>query len=393
MQEGRAAGVGPFWTLIAIRAAFWALAALSLLWVPLRHGFPPFHAFDARSDLVFGTFEQWDAGWYLRIVHHGYDIKASTAFFPVYPLAVRLLGSSVIMATLLSLVAAGVGTVALARIAEPVIGLVGARDTVLYLALYPISFVFTSAYSEGFFLAFAAGAFLAATRNRPWLAGILGGFAVGTRLAGLALLPPLLYVLWPRGRSARELARPAPLLLLPAALSAYMLYLRHRFGSALAFQDALDKVWNRHTSAAGPFGGLWDALRSGWQGASELVRHLPRGQAAPGGYAQRDVFATWNVVHLAVLALALWLTWVAWRRLGPALGLYAISIQVVLLSAPVDVVPLASYERYLLYDFPLFIALAAVMRHRPRAREATLIGFAAVGAVAAVAFSHHVWIA
>jgi hypothetical protein len=105
------------------------------------------------------------------------------------------------------------------------------------------------------------------------------------------------------------------------------------------------------------------------------------------------VFATWNVVHLAVLALALWLTWVAWRRLGPALGLYAISIQVVLLSAPVDVVPLASYERYLLYDFPLFIALAAVMRHRPRAREATLIGFAAVGAVAAVAFSHHVWIA
>lgn len=393
MQGGRASGIGPFWTLIAIRAAFWALTTLSLLWVPLRHGFPPFRAFDSRSDLVFGTFEQWDAGWYLRIVHHGYDVKSSTAFFPVYPLTVRLLGSSVVMAALVSLVAAGIGTVALARIAEPSIGPLGARDTVLYIALYPISFVFTSAYSEGFFVAFAAGAFLAATKSRPWLAGVLGGLAVGTRLAGLALLPPLLYLLWPRGRTVKELARPAPLLLLPAALGAYMLYLRHRFGSALVFHDALDTVWNRHTSRFGPFGGFWDALRSGWQGAGELVRHLPRAQGAPGGYAQRDVFATWNVVHLAVLVAALWLTWIVWRRLGPALGLYAISIQVVLLSAPVDVFPLASYPRYLLYDFPLFIALAAVTRDRPRLREATLIGFAALGAVAAVAFSHNFWIA
>jgi hypothetical protein len=393
MQEGRTARVRPFWTLIAIRAEYWALGALSLLWVPLRHGFPPFHAFDSRSDLVFGTFEQWDAGWYLRIVHHGYDVQASTAFFPVYPLAVRLLGSSLVVAILLSLVAAGVGAVALARIAEPLIGPLGARDTVLYVALYPVAFVFTSAYSEGFFLAFAAGAFLAATRNRPWLAGILGGFAVGTRLAGLALLPPLLYLLWPRGRSFKELARPVPLLLLPAALGAYMLYLRHRFGSALAFQDALDKVWNRHTSAAGPFGGLWHALYSGWQGFSELGQHLPRSLGEPAGYAQRDVFATWNAVHLALLVAALWLTWVVWQRLGPALGLYAISIQIILLSAPVDVVPLASYPRYLLYDFPLFIALAAVLRDRPRAREATLIGFAALGAVAAVAFSHGIWIA
>jgi len=393
MREGRAAGAGPFWTLIAIRAAYWALGALSLLWVPLRHGFPPFHAFDSRSDLVFGTFEQWDAGWYLRIVHHGYDVQASTAFFPVYPLAVRMLGSSLAVAILLSLVAAAIGVVALARIAEPLIGPLGARDTVLYVALYPVSFVFTSAYSEGFFLAFAAGAFLAATRNRPWLAGILGGFAVGTRLAGLALLPPLLYLLWPRGRSFKALTRPLPLLLLPAALGAYMLYLRHRFGSALAFQDALDKVWNRHTSVAGPFGGLWHALYSGWQGFSELGQHLPRAMGEPGGYAQREVFATWNALHLVVLVAALWLTWIVWQRLGPALGLYAISIQVILLSAPVDVVPLASYPRYLLYDFPLFIALAAVLRDRPRAREATLIGFATLGGVAAVAFSHGIWIA
>jgi hypothetical protein len=93
-----------------------------------------------------------------------------------------------------------------------------------------------------------------------------------------------------------------------------------------------------------------------------------------------------------VLAAALWLTWVAWRRFGPALGLYAVAIDVAVLTGPPVVFPLASVPRYLLTNFPLFIALAAVLRDRPRAREATLIAFGAVGAAAAVAFSRHIWI-
>jgi Gpi18-like mannosyltransferase len=65
---------------------------------------------------------------------------------------------------------------------------------------------------------------------------VLGGLAVATRLMGLALLPALLFLLWPRGRSPRELLRPLPLVLLPAALGLYSLYLRHRFGDPFAFE-------------------------------------------------------------------------------------------------------------------------------------------------------------
>ena len=389
--------LGPAWTLVSIRLAFWIGSAIALLWAPLRHDFPPFGAYEARSDLLFGTFEQWDAGWYLRIAEHGYDVEQATPFFPVYPLAVRalgaVLGSTTVAGVAISLAAAGVGALLLARIARPVVGARAAYDAVLYLALFPIAFVFTAVYSEGLFLALAAGAFLAATRERPLLAGALGALAVDTRLAGIALLPALLYLLRPRDRTARELARPLPLLLMPLALGAYMLYLDDRFGSPLAFQRAQGTFWLRHTPTLGPLGGLWEALSSGWHGALELLRHLPGGLGAPTGFPPRDVFATWNVVHLLVLAAALWLTWAAWQRLGPALGIYAVSMQVVLLSSTVAVFPLASYPRYLLADFPLFIALADVTRDRPRAREATLVGFAAVGAAAAVAFSHHVWIA
>jgi hypothetical protein len=386
----------PFWTLVWIRVAFWVGAALALLWAPLRHDFPPFRAYDARTDLLFLTFAQWDSGWFLRIADHGYDIPATSAFFPLYPLVVRavgfVLGSTLVAAVLVSLAAAGVGAVLVWRIARAVVGDAAAGDTVLLLALYPSALVFTGAYSDGLFLALAAGSVLAARRNRGWLAGMLGGLAVATRLMGLALVPALLVLLWPRGRSRRDLVRPAPVLLLPAALGLYCLYLDHRFGDPLAFENAQTLYWLRETSPFGPLGGLWDSIAAGYHGAAELLLHLPRELGEPGGFPDRDRFATWNVLHLLLLVAALWLTWVAWRKLGPALGVYAVAVDAAVLSGTHEVFPLASLPRYLLANFPLFIALAALLRDRPRAREATVIAFAALGAVAAVAFSRHVWI-
>jgi hypothetical protein len=394
LLTGRAAR--PFWTLVSIRVAFWIGAALALLWAPLRHDFPPFRAYDARTDLLFSTFAQWDSGWFLRIADRGYDIPATSAFFPLYPLVVRgggfVLGSTLVAAVLVSLVAAGVGAVLVWRIARSAAGEAVAGDTVLLLALYPSALVFTGAYSDALFLALAAGSFLAATRDRGWLAGVLGGLAVATRLVGLALLPALLVLLWPRGRSVRELARPVPLLLLPAALGLYCLYLQHRFGDPFAFENAQSLYWLRETSPLGPIGGLWEAVSAGYHGAAELLLHLPRELGEPEGFPDRDRFAIWNVLHLLLLAAALWLTWVVWRRLGPALGLYAVAVDAAVLSGTHAVFPLASLPRYLLTNFPLFIALAALLRDRPRAREATLIAFAAVGAAAAIAFSRHIWI-
>ena len=387
----------PFTRMVVIRAAFLVGAALALPWSPLRNHFPPFRAYDARTDLLFGTFQQWDSGWFLRIAQHGYDNPASAAFFPLYPIVVRgvgfTLGSKAVAAVVVSLVAAGIGAVIVHRLAWPVVGRAAAWDTVLLLALYPSALVFTSAYSDALFLALSAGSLYAATRDRPWLAGVLGGLAVSTRFVGLALIPPLLLLLWPRDRSGRELLRPAPLVLLPVAVGAYAGYLDHRFGDPLQFVHSLNRYWQGHTSWLGPLGGLWDALSAGYHGAAELVLHLPRDLGAPDGFPHRDELAMFNVVHLLVLIGALWLTWVAWRRLNRALGLYALSVMVFLLSSSVDVTPLPSLPRYLLADFPIFIALAAELRDPPRTREPVVIGFAAVAGAAAVGFSRHVWIA
>ena len=63
------------------------------------------------------------------------------------------------------------------------------------------------------------------------------------------------------------------------------------------------------------------------------------------------------------------------------------------LSAPAEGFPLVSLPRFLLADFPLFLALASLTLDRPRARDAVIVIFAALGAVAVAAFARGVWIA
>jgi len=379
----------PFWTFVAIRVAFWLATALTLLWAPAYgSAVAPERAWGPLSDVFFGTFDHWDAQWFLHIARDGYN-PTSAAFFPLYPLLLHLVGSSLVFGTLLSLVAAGLGAAAVARIAEPVVGSEGARDSVLVLALFPTAFVFTSLYSDGLFLCLSAASFLAAQRERPWLAGIAGGLAVATRPVGLALLPALVYLLWPhRMRNAWQLA---PLLLLPAALAGFAFYLDRKLDDPWAFRHA-QVDWHRNAATLGPVGGLWDALRDGWHSSLQILRHLPRDQGGAEGLAPTDQLAFWNAVHPVVLAVALALTWVAWRRLGPAFGLYSIATLGVVLSYPSNGFPLVSLPRFVMTDFPILIAIAALVQGRPGLRTATLIGLGATSAIAGVAFARDIWI-
>ena len=383
-------GLRPAATFIAIRAAFWLGAAATLIWAPAPERRLIGDAYGPLTDFLFQALSQWDARWFLQISLHGYEeVPQAAAFFPVYPAVVHSLtwvtGSELVAGVLISLVAGGIAAWVLAQLARPLLGVRGAHDVVLYFALYPVGFVFTSLYSEGLFIALAAGSFLAATRGRPLLAGVLGGLATGTRLMGLALLPALVLLLW-RGRDPRSLARLAPLLLLPAAVGMYALYLDWAIGDAWAFTSA-QADWNRNASPLGPVEGLKDAAQSAGRG----LRHLFEMPA--GGPANEQRVGLWNLSHLALLVAALWLTWVSWMRLGAAFGAYSAALLVIALSAPAEGFPLVSLPRFLLADFPLFLALASLTLDRPRARDAVLVTFAALGAVAAAAFARAIWIA
>lgn len=382
--------MAPAATLVAIRAGIWLLAVAALVWAPAPDRRLIGSAYGPASDLLFRTFSQWDARWFLQIAEHGYEeVPQAAAFFPLYPAAAHALawvtGSTLVAGVLISLAAGAAAAWALAEIARMLLGERAARDTVLYFALYPVGFVLTSLYSDGLFVALAAGSFLAALRGRALTAGVLGGLATGTRLLGLALLPALALLLW-RGRDLRSLARLAPLALLPAAVGLYALYLARVLGDPWAFTSA-QAGWNRQAAPLGPLTGLKDAVLAAARGARDLLG-LP---AAGPGHAER--VGLWNLTHLALLAGAGWLTWVAWRRLGAAFGLYSAATLAIALAVPAEGFPLVSLPRFLLADFPLFLALAAVTLERPRARELMLWSFASLGAVGAVAFARGIWIA
>ena len=385
MGLGPSLGRNAAWTLVAVRVAVWVGTALSLVWAPYA-GVLFGDAYGTWSDLLFRAFAQWDARWFVQIAEHGYDeVPEAAAFFPLYPALVHALawvtGSTLVAGTLVSLASAAVAAAVLADLTRRLLGERAARDAVLYLALYPVAFVFTAVYSDALFLALAAASFLAAERGRPVLAGILVGLATGTRIVGLALVPALALLLW-RGRGG--VLRLAPLLFAPAAVGLYALYLERTIGDARAFADA-QTTWDRHAAALGPISGALDAVRAAGRGLRNL--------ATADEFTQVHTVALWNVTHLVLLAVAVWLTWVAWQRVGRAYGLYSAVTLAVILSAPATGFPLVSLPRLLLADFPLFLALAALTLERPRARELLLCTFAALGVAAAVAFSRGVWIA
>src|SRR5262249_3662991 len=88
--RGRVRAERAAWTMVTVRAAIWAGTAFPLLWAPLQgRTISPFRAYEGVTDLLFGTFAQWDSVWFIHIADHGYDSKQITAFFPLYPLLVH----------------------------------------------------------------------------------------------------------------------------------------------------------------------------------------------------------------------------------------------------------------------------------------------------------------
>lgn len=361
------------------RVAIWAAAVLAFVTLEGRID-PQSARFDDRAlshDLgaVTDVWSRWDSVWFLRIAEHGYaeasPSGAGPAFFPLYPALVRGVGWAlgehyVLAGILVSLAASLVAFLLFHRIAEERLGVDGARRSLLYLALFPTTFFLLAVYSEALFLALALAAFVLAERGRWAGAWIATGLAVLTRLAGLALVPALLVLAWRRGERGRAL-RFSPFAVALAAI--YPLLLRRTVGDAFAFAHA-QKLWHRHLSPAGPFGGIWDGLRAAWAGVEQLATgsHTRRYWPAVTDMDPMRV-AVVNLANLACLVLFASLAVLAWRRFGAAYGVFSVASLALPLATPSSQWPLQSFPRLGLVVFPLFLALGA-LGGRPRLHTA-----------------------
>jgi Mannosyltransferase (PIG-V) len=322
----------------------------------------------AIADPLLAPLARWDSVWYLRIADSGYgDSAPRAAFFPLYPLLIRGVGSlgggsegALLVAAFLVSLAAFIGAlVLLYRLTELELGRRLARPVLLLLAVFPAAVYFGAPYSESLFLLLAVGAFYAARTDHWAWAGACAGLASATRSAGLLLAIPLAMLWWSsRPRRPRD---GAWLLLAPAGVAAYAAWLGLAEGDALRFLDVQD-AWSRELTV--PLAGAWDGLVAAVDG----VRQLASGSRTPVYFevAAGDPFriAAINVMLFGTLVFAVVACAGVLRRLPRAYGVWVAASLVLPLTFPVTPQPLMSLPRFVAVLFPIFMWLAVVCDER-----------------------------
>lgn len=203
---------------------------------------------------ILRSLTGWDGWFYLGIVRDGYHALPVSgayhdyAFFPLFPLVVRLLSLpwpafAGLVAVAVSNVALLVGLGLLARLGEPILGRERSSLAVAYLAIFPFAAVFSMAYTESLFLALSLAAFLAAERDRRAWTGVLFALAALCRLQGVVLIVPLALIFLRRDGWRLRLSQ-IWLLMGPLATLSFLGYTAVLAGGARGYLDA-QTAWGR----------------------------------------------------------------------------------------------------------------------------------------------------
>jgi hypothetical protein len=333
------------------RLVVWGPAVLAAYVLPLQRFQERAHDVPSLSGPLgraLGSLAHWDAVWYLSIAQSGYGGRQTlTAFFPLYPVAVRaaafntLSGGAILLAAYtVSAAAFVVALVLLYRLVELELGLRFARPVLWLVALWPASFFFSAPYSESLFLALSVGVFYAARSGRVPLAAGLCALATATRPTGVLLLLPLAWMAWREGE-----LRWLPVA--PLGAAAFSAGLALSGMRPLGWFD-VERSWGHVFK--GPFAGTWDAAVAGLRGVGQLFGSAPVDR----------VVAAENAIYLVLLVLAVVAVVGVFRRLPLAYGIYATASLLAAVSAPVDWQPLMSFGRLLavVFPIPMYVALA-----------------------------------
>lgn len=342
------------WVIVISRLLFMEIAALAYIYLPHAWVEAPPGTLPPPGGLLyrilFGLWVHWDGLWYLSIATFGYQSPTSTAFFPLYPVAMRLLGDGVVAGVLISLAAFAIFIWIFFHLVAIDLGPRAAWWAVVAVAFFPTAFYANAAYSESLFLMLAAGSLYFTRTRRYFAAGPMALLATLVSMYGILLAIPMgLLILREEGWRLRPLWHT---LWAPAGLALYMLYLLPTFGDPLVFEKAQSN-WGRHFELF--FVTLWRGLTAAirtWPSAVEPRLLFAGGQPGiDGSNVYNFLFAIAALILLAVTA----------RRIPFYLWAYSLAALLVPLSFPASGTPLMSMPRLVLEAFPLFAGLGVLL--------------------------------
>jgi hypothetical protein len=370
-------------TLVAVTRL--GIALIILFIMPILPQNPTMEGWHFQDNVIKDALAgRWDTGFYLSIADEGYFNEGvqfpSVAFFPLYPLAIRLFntitGESAWSGLLISNLSLCVAAVLFFRLVSEEFGEKIADRTIWYWLIYPTSFFGSAVYTESLFLMVAIGALYFARRGVWESAGMLGIAATLTRLIGL-IVAPMLLVEWFVQWRTRPIEERPPVwgalagLLTPLGTVAYMAFLWYRFGDPIAFVHA-SEAWAREPKP------IWDVVgtlfitpANGW------VQALLAGQL---------LVNDWLDLGTVVFFLAIGIYLLVKRRWSEAVF--------VLLGAliPLNSGLLMSQRRYMWVLFPVFIVLARWGEREWVDRLITTVSLMLLGIMMAL-FAEWYWVA
>ncbi len=304
----------------------------------------------APLSILMSQFYHWDSVHYVDIAKNGYvnqgEARNNIAFFPLYPLLIRLTTLDFAYINLSALLISNVSSVIAAyylfKLAKLDYNDDTAKKAVLYLSIFPLSFFLSSIYTEGLFLALAIASFYYARTKTWYLAGLLSLFAALTRMGGLILLPALLVEYFHQNQwSLRKIQ--ANIVWANLALPGFLIYLginNQVAGSPFAFMEVQLTQWHQTLN---PFVGFLDA----WQ------------RATASAFPQ-NVYGTAQITFASLGLLAVVAGFIL--RFRPSYNIYMLLTWLLTVS----VSWWNSIPRYVLAMFPMFILLASQKQGKTR---------------------------
>jgi hypothetical protein len=316
-----------------------------------------------------------DVNWYVGIAENGYeqipfnaDVPRNWAFFPLFPLSLRLIsyltGEFPITGMVFSHVCFLLALLLLHRLSL-LFGFSAddADRTLIYLAFFPTSYFLSIPLPEALFLMLTVASFYFAKSERWWIAGLFGALASATRSTGVLLLPALAMLHWEmyRPRRLKDVRKSSlALLLIPAGLISFMIYLHVITGNALAFKGAM-AAWGRK---AGFF-------------FSPLLEYL-------GHPTEIAVHWDFRLLNFWAVVIALGCGGYLLKRRYYALATYTLLLTFVALSSAL----LQSQARYTMVAFPIYLGLAVAGR-RAKIDQLILAVFIVLFALLSALFAAH----
>ncbi|MCC5606303.1 hypothetical protein LC612_05750 [Nostoc sp. CHAB 5834] len=387
---------------------------------------PLFPSLSTGVAATFGwdVFHAWDSVWYEKIVTSGYDFSSdvkeihTVAFFPLFPLLSRI-----IMFIGLPFKVAGIlvnNSAFLAALlilyfwVQELYGTSTARWATATLAWCPYSLYGTVIYTEGLFLLCTTSALRAFDKKQYIWAAFWGALSTATRLPGVALIPPFLFVSWKERRGIKAYITS---LTVGLGISLYSLYCQIKFGDALAFIHA-QKAW-RGDATGFAWEGWWKMLMqitvgfTNWKsgyikdplypllfliiiGSGCLLwrfrLHLGMSKFRYGLYFLWLLL--WSLtgdelVKIALVFGGIYLLWLSWAKIPLVAVVYGFSSLALILSTGIT----ASAERYAYGIISLSMAFGLLLARYPRWGYPIMYFFGILMFTFSIRFARDLWVA